>query len=48
LSFQVIVLESVPKLFRGAALSGIKSGMPIAVQELTIVLYQDEELGSSA
>jgi len=43
-SFTIIVLESVPKLFRGMALSGIKSSMPSSVQDRTIVLYRDEIL----
>jgi hypothetical protein len=43
-SFTIIVLESVPKLFRGMALSGIKSSMPIPMQDRTIVLYRDETL----
>jgi hypothetical protein len=42
--YQAIVLESVPRLFRGTALSGIKSSMPAALQDRTIVLYQDEKL----
>jgi hypothetical protein len=44
LNFQVVELESVPKLFRGAALSSVKSGMPAAVQERSIILYRDEEV----
>lgn len=43
-SYTIIVLESVPKLFRGMALSGIKSSMPIPVQGRTIVVYSDEKL----
>jgi ATP10 protein len=42
--YQVIVLESVPKLFRSMAISGIKSNMPLAVQDRTIVSYQDEAI----
>ena len=38
------MLESVPKLFRGMALSGIKASMPIAMQDRTLVLYRDETL----
>ena len=41
---EVVVLESVPKLFRGMAVSGIKSSMPLSRQDRTIVLYQDEKL----
>lgn len=44
LSFTIIMLESVPKLFRGMALSGIKGSMPIAMQDRTLVLYRDETL----
>ena len=43
-AYEVVVLESVPKLFRGLALSGIRSGMPLSMQDRTIVLYQDEKL----
>jgi len=43
-SFTIIMLESVPKLFRGMALSGIKGSMPIAMQDRTIVLYREETL----
>ena len=40
----IILLESVPSLFRGRALSGIKSGIPSSIQDQTVVLYKDEEL----
>jgi hypothetical protein len=43
-AYGVILLESAPKIFRGLAISGIKSSMPISVQDRTIVLYRDEEL----
>ena len=43
-SYTIIVLESVPKLFRGLAVSNIKSSMPVPVQDRTIVLYSDEML----
>lgn len=43
-AYGIILLESAPKLFRGAAISGIKSSMPLSVQDRTIVLYRDEEL----
>jgi hypothetical protein len=43
-SFTIIMLESVPKLFRGMALSGIKGSMPIAMQDRTLVLYHDDTL----
>jgi ATP10 protein len=44
LDYQVIVLESVPKLFRGTAVSGIKNTMPAARQDRSIVLFKDEKL----
>ncbi len=40
----IILLESVPSLFRGMALSGIKSGIPSSMQDRTVVLYKNEEL----
>ncbi len=40
--YQVIVMESLPKLFRSMAISSMKSNMPLAVQDRTIVSYQDE------
>jgi hypothetical protein len=43
-SYDVIVMESVPKLFRGVAISGIRSSMPPSMQDQTIVVYQDEKL----
>jgi hypothetical protein len=42
--FTVIVLESVPKLIRSMAVSGIKSSMPVPAQDRTIILYRDEKL----
>ncbi|MGA9672490.1 MAG: hypothetical protein WBQ94_24965 [Terracidiphilus sp.] len=42
--YTVIFLESVPGLFRATAVSGIKNGMPPALQDRTILLYQDENL----
>jgi ATP10 protein len=42
--YTIIELESVPKLFRGMALSGIKGSIPAPIQERTIVLYRDEAL----
>jgi hypothetical protein len=41
---QVIILESVPKLFRGMAVSSIRNNMPLSLQDRTILLYQDEGL----
>ena len=46
-AYEVVVLESVPKLFRGLALSGIRNGMPLSMQDRTVVLYQDEKLWKS-
>jgi hypothetical protein len=43
-SYTIILLESVPKLFRGLAVSNIKSSMPVLMQDRTIVLYSDEML----
>lgn len=42
--YTMIMLESVPTLLRGMVVSGIKSDMPPAVQDRTIVSYRDEEL----
>jgi hypothetical protein len=38
--YNVIFLESVPRLFRGMVVSGIKSGMPPATQDRTVILYE--------
>jgi len=43
----VIMLESVPKLFRGTALSGIKSNVPKFLWEKTILLFEGEALWKS-
>jgi hypothetical protein len=43
LRFRVIVLQSVPRLFRGMAVSGIKSGVPRGEWDRVILLYQDEQ-----
>ncbi len=45
--FTVIVLESVPKLFRGMAISGIRSGMPATLQDRAVILLKDEDLWKS-
>ncbi|MGC1463175.1 MAG: hypothetical protein WA802_13310 [Terracidiphilus sp.] len=42
--YTVIFLESVPRLFRPAAISGIRGGMPLAMQDRTILLCRDESL----
>lgn len=43
-AYAIIDLESSPRLFRGAAVAGIRTSMPRAVQDRTIVLYKDEAL----
>jgi hypothetical protein len=43
----VIMLESVPKLFRGIALSNIKSSIPKSLWEKTILVFKDEALWKS-
>jgi hypothetical protein len=43
-AYGVIQLESAPKIFRRLAIAGIKSSMPVSVQNRTIVLYRDEQL----
>ena len=43
-AYGVIQLESAPKIFRRLAVSGIKSSMPVSVQDRTIVLYRNEQL----
>ncbi len=42
--YTVIMLKSVPTLLRGMVVAGIKSSMPSALQDRTIVSYQDEAL----
>jgi hypothetical protein len=42
--YTVIFLESVPGLFRGMAVSGIKGGMPAGLQDRTILMCRDEDL----
>ncbi len=44
LVYEAIELESAPRLVRGMALAGIRSGIPPAMQDRAIVLYQDEAL----
>lgn len=43
-AYGVVQLESVPKILRRVAISGIKSSMTASVQNRTIVLYRDERL----
>jgi len=40
----IILLESVPSLFRGMALSGTKTALPLSMQDRTVVMYKDEVL----
>lgn len=40
--YNVIFLESVPRLLRGMVVSGIKSGMPPATQDRTVILYEQQ------
>ena len=42
--YTVIFLEGVPRFFRSMAVSGIKSEMPAAMQDKTVLLYRDEQL----
>lgn len=42
--FQVIELESAPRLVQAMALSGIKRAMPRERQDRAVVLYRDEKL----
>jgi hypothetical protein len=41
--YRVAFLESAPKLFRGMAVSGMKSGVPEAQWERTLVVLKDED-----
>ena len=41
---QIVVLESVPRLFRAFAVSAIRDGMPRPLQDRTVILFQDESL----
>jgi hypothetical protein len=42
-NYTIIVAESVPKMFQGRALSGIKSGMPQEMQNRAVLQLQDEQ-----
>lgn len=42
--YNVVFLEAVPRLFRRAAISGIRSGMPAPLHDRTVLLYGDEGL----
>ena len=39
--YTIILLESVPGIFRGMALSVIKSDMPLSLQDRIVVMYQN-------
>jgi hypothetical protein len=43
ISFRVIMLESVPRLVRGMAVAGIKSGVPADERDTTTLVYKDED-----
>ena len=43
-AFRVLELESVPRLVRGMARSGMKSGMPKPLWDRTVLIYKDEAL----
>ena len=42
-NYTIIFAESVPKMFQGRALSGIKSGMPQEMQDRAVLQLQDEQ-----
>jgi hypothetical protein len=42
--YTAIFLESVPRFFRSTAVSAIRSGMSLAMQERTLLLYQQQSL----
>jgi hypothetical protein len=42
--FRVILLQSVSRLFRGAAVSGVKSSVPQSLWDRTILTFRDEGL----
>jgi hypothetical protein len=42
--YTAIFLESVPRLFRPLAVTGIKDGMPLPFQDRTMLFYRDESL----
>jgi hypothetical protein len=42
--YGIIMLESVPRLLRGMVASAIKSGMPQAVRDRTIMSYKEEAI----
>ena len=42
-NYTIIVAESVPKMFQGRALSGVKSGLPQEMQNRAVLQLQDEQ-----
>lgn len=40
--YTAIFLESVPRMFRAIAVSGIRSGMPLVMLDRTLLLYQQQ------
>lgn len=42
--YTAIFLESVPRLFRPLAVTGIRNGMPLLLQDRTMLSYRDESL----
>jgi len=46
-SYSLIFLESAPRLFRGMAVSGIKSSMPKPMWDRTVIVVKDEALWKS-
>ena len=42
--YNAIFLESVPRLFRSMAVSGIRAGMPGPMQDRTLLLYRDQRV----
>lgn len=42
--YGIVLLESAPKLFRGMAVAGMKSSIPVSAQSQTMVLYKDEKV----
>ena len=47
IAFRVIFLESVPKLFRSMAVSGIRGGIPHELWDRTLMVYADEDAWKS-
>lgn len=43
-NYTIILAEYVPSMFRGKALSGIKKGMPLEMQDRAVLLLEGEKL----